>query len=730
MQTDNENIVFELASQLVNFTGQPIFLTGKAGTGKTTFLKHIKAITKKNTVIVAPTGVAAINAGGVTMHSFFQLPLSPYIPQSYSGNKFGQQSEVADRNTLFKNIRFDKTKRNLINNLELLIIDEISMVRADLLDAIDAILRYFRRAAHLPFGGVQVLYIGDMYQLPPVVRDQEWQLLQDYYNSPFFFDSLVCKEQPPLYIELKKIYRQQDQMFIDILNRVRNNIPKPDDLDILNDLYNPSIDHTQQDAILLTTHNAKASTINEQELYKLNTPTHRFKGTIEGDFNDKLLPNELELELKEGAKVMFIRNDTGPEKKYFNGKLAIIKKIQDSKITVECTSDGEIFTLKQEQWKNVKFKLGGNNQIEEEEMGSFTQYPIRLAWAVTIHKSQGLTFDKVIIDAGKSFAAGQVYVALSRCTTLEGIILHSKIERSAINTDERIIKFAKQEAKEDEMQRVLELEKETFMLKQLLKQLQLSSLPPMFQELITLIDGKNLPDKAKATAMANTVLQKSSELNIVANKFKAEIEYLAQTSIGKLQERIPKAQMYFTNELVNNILLPLKTHTDELGKATKVRMYLKDVNEILSAVYTLIFNLNDLRYGDWHFNQYLTNIIKYNPLASGIPSKDTKADKTPSADVTFEMFKEGNDIAQIALIRNIAASTVEGHLAQKVRTGHIKIAELVAKEKMPAILHAITTTDGRALAPIKALLSDDYTFGEIRAVINHLDWELEQVSSK
>src|SRR6478609_829528 len=415
---DDHNPIFKIASDFIQHTNRSVFLTGKAGSGKTTFLKHIISNTRKNGVVVAPTGVAAINAGGVTMHSFFQLPFGPYIPGM---QKRFNGVEVSDSYSLFKNIRFSADKRELIRELELLVIDEVSMVRCDMLDAMDAILRYFRKSDQ-PFGGVQVLYIGDMYQLPPVAKNEEWELLRDFYESPFFFHSQAVLNSPPLYIELKKIYRQSDQQFIELLNRIRNNEAQREDLQLLNkkfdNQFNPA---AGENYITLCTHNYKADSVNAAELAKLKGTVHRFRGSITGEFSDKALPTEMELQLKEGAQIIFIKNDSDPLKRYYNGKLAIVKSLGEDEIRVKFPDSGQELTIERETWRNVRYAYDREKEsVEEEEIGSFSQFPIRLAWAITIHKSQGLTFQKAIIDAGASFTAGQVYVALSRCTSLEG----------------------------------------------------------------------------------------------------------------------------------------------------------------------------------------------------------------------------------------------------------------------------------------------------------------------
>ena len=421
------NEIFDLAYRFVTETSENIFLTGKAGTGKTTFLKYLKENSTKNIVVAAPTGVAAINAEGVTLHSLFQLPFHPFLPTKNS------------KDELLAKIRYNKQRQQLLRKMELLVIDEISMVRCDVMDAIDTILKHARRNYHLPFGGVQLLCIGDLHQLPPVAQNHEWKILSEYYTSPFFFDSLAIKEQSPLLIELNKIYRQKEDSFIRLLNKVRNNQMDTDDFEDLHLRLDPNFRPDREEKyITLTSHNKQADQINEQELYKLNTATFTYKAVVEDDFPENMYPVEFELNLKEGAQVMFLKNDL-IQKKYFNGKIGVIKTLTKEKIIVDC--DGYEIVVGTEAWENSRYTLNrSDGKLEQETLGTFTQYPLRLAWAITIHKSQGLTFEKVMIDAGAAFSSGQVYVALSRCTSLDGIVLLSKIPASAIHSNDNVIK--------------------------------------------------------------------------------------------------------------------------------------------------------------------------------------------------------------------------------------------------------------------------------------------------
>lgn len=433
---------YHLAREFALSTNRSIFLTGKAGTGKTTFLHKLKKETKKQMAIVAPTGVAAINAGGTTMHSFFQLPFTPFTPT------------VEGRKELVEKIKMQGFRRKVIQELELLVIDEISMVRADVLDAVDTILRHIRYKHNEPFGGVQVIFIGDMFQLSPVAVDEEWRILSKYYRSPYFFHSQVITQQQPVYIELDKIFRQTNADFIQVLNEVRNNKLSNNGLALLQGRYNPLFVPPKDDTyITLTTHNYKADKINAEELVKLKGKTYRFDAEIKGDFPEKAYPTEKQLELKIDAKVMFIKNDTETPRRFFNGKIGIIQSIEDDIITIKCPDDDFVIELGKMMWENIRYSTNeSTKQIEENMLGTFVQYPLRLAWAITIHKSQGLTFDKAVIDAGDAFAPGQVYVALSRCRSLDGMVLWSKINPYSIENDKQIVEHERNKIPVEELE--------------------------------------------------------------------------------------------------------------------------------------------------------------------------------------------------------------------------------------------------------------------------------------
>ncbi len=449
-ELDENNQEFNYAVNLVNKTNKLIYLTGKAGSGKTTFLKFIKEITNKKTVVLAPTGVAALNAGGQTIHSFFKIAPSIYLPDDY---RLRTKFEISDDNhsTIFDNFKYRKDRLKLIKSMELLIIDEISMVRCDLLDVVDKLLRVFRDKEELPFGGCQVLLIGDAYQLPPIAQDNQWQLLKEHYKSPFFFSSKVLTKHKPFYIELKKIYRQQDDVFINLLNNIRENKVNDEDMKLLNSRFIPAVAKNDNlKHVTIATHNNIVDEINQRKLGELQTTLKIYEADVSGNFPASMYPTDNNLKLKIGSQVMFIRNDT--EKKYYNGKIGTIVQMDDDKIFVE-VPEGNLIEVKPYSWSNIRYVWDAENfKIVEDVIGEFIQFPLKLAWSVTVHKCQGLTFDNVIADIGNSFSPGQVYVALSRCRSIEGLVLKSRISRSAIKTDPNVIEFTNLEHNQDENQ--------------------------------------------------------------------------------------------------------------------------------------------------------------------------------------------------------------------------------------------------------------------------------------
>lgn len=536
------NTPLQIASEFVRDTNRNIFLTGKAGTGKTTFLHNLQKTLYKRMAIVAPTGVAAINAGGVTIHSFFQLPFGPHIPGS-----------IASSGSTHK---YSKEKINLVKSLDLLVIDEISMVRADMLDAIDEVLRRYKDRSR-PFGGVQLLMIGDLHQLSPVVKDEEWKALKSHYDTVYFFSSSALRKTNPVRIELTHIYRQTDSTFIDLLNRVRENKLDNQTLEILNQRY---IANFKPDAnegyITLTTHKARAQKINADKLQGILGQSKYFEATVSGDFPPFSYPTEQNLELKVWAQVMFVKNDSSREKLYYNGKIGQITRMGTDSIYVRCHDDELEIEVKPEEWKNVKYVLNEKTkEIDEEILGSFTQFPLKLAWAITIHKSQGLTFEKAIIDANESFAHGQVYVALSRCKTLEGMVLSSKIVTGSVKTDGTIAAYANETTNNTPDNKELRSAKIDFQRLQLMELFDFGDIKRALFQLKKILD-ENQPILNPAALEIMKPLQEKTEEEIcdVADKFKNQLGRLLTDGVlpeedENIQSRVKKGTAYFLTKM-------------------------------------------------------------------------------------------------------------------------------------------------------------------------------------
>ena len=567
------NPELQLAWQFIENTGTHLFLTGKAGTGKTTFLRRLKEQTPKRMVILAPTGIAAINAGGVTIHSFFQLSFAPFVPETTF-------------NSSQTHYRFSKEKRNIIRSMDLLVIDEISMVRADLLDAIDSALRRYRDREK-PFGGVQLLMIGDLQQLAPVVKENEWEMLKNYYETPYFFASRALRETVYMTIELKTVYRQSDTFFLSLLNKIRENQADDEVLNELNRRYQPGFRPRKEEGyIRLTTHNYQAQKVNDNELASLPGQTYSFRAEIDGTFPEYLYPADEVLTIKAGAQIMFLKNDPSSEKRYYNGMIGEVAAVNDAGMIVRGKDNGDEFQLLPEEWGNYKYVLNEETkEIPEEIEGTFRQYPIRLAWAITIHKSQGLTFERAIIDARNSFAHGQTYVALSRCKTLEGMVLESPLRREAIISDSTVDDFTKEVERNKPGNRQLHDMQKAYFFDLLSDLFNFYSLDQAYKRLLRLIDEdlyKLYPKQlAEYKELAPHIKEKIVE---VSQRFRNQYTRLINGSDDYaadqgLQERVRSGAGYFRKELE-----PVRALFEKTNMPLDNKELRKQLNERLQAL--------------------------------------------------------------------------------------------------------------------------------------------------
>jgi hypothetical protein len=817
--TGNDEL--RLAQEFVLYTNRNIFLTGKAGTGKTTFLRNLKFSTPKRMVIVAPTGVAAINAGGVTIHSFFQLAFAPFLPGF--NHKAGITENKGEETNRFAH-KLNRNKIKLIRSLDLLVIDEISMVRADLLDAVDDVLRRYRHTDK-PFGGVQLLMIGDLHQLAPVVKEDEWNMLRDYYDSAYFFSSLALKKTEFTTVELKHIYRQADETFISLLGEIRDNRLSPKSAELLNARYIPGFRPDENEGyITLTTHNNSAATINQRKLDELKAKIYRFKATVSKDFPEYMYPTESELELKVGSQVMFVKNDSSFDKLYYNGKIGKITKFEDNLIYVECEGDSEDIAVKPELWENVKYALNEETkEVEEEVIGSFEQYPLKLAWAITVHKSQGLTFEKAVIDVNAAFAFGQVYVALSRCKTLEGLVLISKIPPSAIKTDSTIAEFNRNADENQPDDQKLNEAKLKYQQSLLLEQFDFLRMKKLYfylkktynENISKFGDGFNSMFE-EITAPAQ------SEIFEVAEKFIQQLNHLFRSNempeeSDSIQERVRKASTYFA-EKIKTIFVDKFTNAyfdcdnkdvkKEMADAVEkfeLELTLKIAALTLSAEkfetvkylrtianteidFKPAFNRRTVRHkqggaeisnkdlyadlnawrqsvaedSNWpvyvvlptktlqelvlkmpsnikqlakikgfgkvkiqQFGEDVLEIIDSYCERAGIDRDTTeivelKPKKEPKKDtklISYELYRQGKTIKEIASERGFVESTIFGHLTHFVSTGEIEVSEIMDKQRFDEMLEFVRSQNTESLTDLVEASQHKYTYNEFRLVL-------------
>ena len=712
-----KNDEMNLAWQFVKNTGTSIFLTGKAGTGKTTFLRALKDKLPKRMVVVAPTGIAAINANGVTIHSFFQLPFAPYVP-----------------NSIFKTegiFRVSKEKQRILRTLDLLVIDEISMVRADLLDSVDMVLRRYRDRSK-PFGGVQLLLIGDLQQLPPVVRDEEWTLLGKYYDSPYFFSSLALKQTGYITIELKHVYRQNDLEFLSLLNKIRDNKADQDTFNRLNNRYIPNfVPPSDTDYIRLVTHNYQAQSINEGKLAELPGVSRQYKASITGEFPEQSYPTEFVLELKENAQVMFVKNDSTGKGRYYNGMLGKVVSTTPRDVTVKGNETGELIDLLPEEWTNAKYVLNKDtHEIEEEVEGTFKQFPLRLAWAVTIHKSQGLTFEHAIIDAQHSFAHGQTYVALSRCKTLEGLVLSSPLSTNAVICDEKVHQFNMDASAHLPNSEMLSQMQRAYELNLIDELFDFRPIGIAFERITRFIDehfARRYPRLLQEYRLARPILD---EIVMVAAKFRLQYTQMLATQqeqeLGnEVIQRIRSGAEYFHKRLSLLVEMHRKNKIDTDNKTLKktLKERYSDVHEALGFKWNLLKyeSREDVSFG---IGDYLSAKAKLllGTMDTDKPNMKKAKEVKPKVDTklaTFNLYRLGMSIDDIAKRRELTKSTICTHLAHYVGEGAIAISEFVDDKKRQEITRFLMKhpEERKTASDIKAELSPNISYEDIRFVM-------------
>ncbi|WLD23809.1 AAA family ATPase [Flavobacterium dauae] len=740
----------QLVLQYIQHTNKNVFLTGKAGTGKTTLLKKILSTTHKNTVVVAPTGIAALNAGGVTIHSFFQLPFSGYIPTAdFKNADNGMYFET--KKTITRHFKMNQTKQTLIKNLELLVIDEVSMLRADLLDAMNEMLQFVRKS-NAPFGGVQVLFIGDLWQLPPVVRHADWQVMKQFYSGIYFFNAWIMQQTQPVYIELKKIYRQDDEAFIRLLNNFRTNNNTPQDYELLEKQVNENFDTKKNKGyITLTTHNRKADDINDKELNNLKAQEYVFLPEIIGDFPEKMYPLEPELVLKKGAQVMFVKNDLSFEKRYYNGKIGTVFYVSENEIEVYLPDDNVKITVEKYEWQNVRYALNEQTkEIEEEVLGTFVQYPLKLAWAITVHKSQGLTFDKAVLDINDVFMSGQAYVALSRLRSLNGLVLSKPVAIRSISADENVLSFARQNESTDNENPLVQAKLEYLWLQ----------VKDTFdwinahKEFLKWIETWVTEKKSTRKIYAPWAQKQERLLETIKNvglKFLQELHTLFTQDdfrIDHLLQRLTKAYAYFypkLDELAYDTLFVLEQSKKKKGfvlfteqlrvfEDEHIKMVLKLIktNKMVqlfgSGIDFTNENLNDQDITSYRLNHLTgikeilrTQILDIDTVETDDLKEIPKTVKVTTIDKTFELWQRKRTIKEIAEERKLSVQTITQHIGKLIGQQKIDVTEVLSTKKIMELEKLFENQSDKTLTELKAEASETTTWEELRIFKAYLE---------
>ena len=748
MQTISEAAAYTL--RFINQTHRSVFLTGKAGTGKTTLLREIIQTTHKNTVVVAPTGIAALNAGGVTIHSMFQLPFGGFIPDN-SSPQFSENTKFETKATLRRHFKMSGLKKSVIRNMELLIIDEVSMLRADLLDAMDYMMQTIRKK-NISFGGVQVLYIGDLLQLPPVIRDEEWRTLKTYYKGKFFFHSHVVQQNPPLYIELSKIFRQTDDTFISVLNNLRNNEISQQDIQTLNQYVKPDFDlKTNKGFITLTTHNNKADTMNAQALEDLDGKLATYKPEITGDFPEKIFPVEEQLQLKVGAQIMFVKNDLSFDKHYFNGKMGVIKSLSSQEILVHFPEENKTIEVEKYEWQNIRYKVDETTkEIEEEVLGSFVHYPIKLAWAITVHKSQGLTFDKAALDVSQVFLPGQAYVALSRLRSLEGLILLSPLHMNGISNDQDVMDYSLNKASDSFLENALHFETKNFIHNYLIHTFDWSDLAQEWRNhKFSYNEKSEISEKSKHAVWARKQTEAIELLLDPSKKFISQLNklfYPETVDLNHVAERIQAAFSYFfkpMDDLVFEILWKLQ----EVKRIKKVKAFYEELIVLEELQTKAVLRLMKAKLlietvvaGETISKEKLTSsemkkyisrkteaiqnqfkelnitLIDDEKDVERYTSKKSKtaAPKKSTVQQTYELWVEKKSIADIATIRVLTKQTIYAHFVQLIQTKAVSISEVLPEDKIQTLAAAFNGYKEESLNALMEKNSEKFTWNEAR----------------
>lgn len=738
--------------KFINQTDYPVFLTGKAGTGKTTLLKKIIQTTHKQTIIVAPTGIAALNAGGVTIHSFFQLPFSSFIPDFINGNIGNESVKFESKSTLTKHFKMNATRKALIQNLELLIIDEVSMLRADLLDAIDWMLRNVRKSNEA-FGGVQVLFIGDLLQLPPVVKQDEWQVLSKYYRGSFFFNAKVIEEKFPIFIELEKIYRQDDDSFISFLNDLRNNQLTNDHVLKLNQYVKNEGTFEQEGYVTLTTHNYKADNINQKELQKIEGKSYFFEAEITGEFPPHMYPIDANLEFKKDAQIMFIKNDiVNSDKQYYNGKMGVIKEISSNEIMVYFKEEDKTIEVSKYEWNNVKYVQNNESgEIEEEVVGTFVQYPIKLAWAITIHKSQGLTFEKAILDVSNVFAPGQAYVAFSRLKSLDGLILTESLRLNGMTNDETVVHFQQNKLNQSQLDIALKNTSKTY-LYNLLKET--FDWYDMQQAWIKHeLEYKHATSKSEKGKLKSWIHHQNQMIATTMDPAKKFINQLTQIISRQevdylfLKERVDAAYNYFFKQF-DSVYYAVLKQIYQLKKQKKTRQLVKELEELSDLLLKVILQLKRVKtYIEsvslgleiskeriWneevkHYKITKAALIKQESRENvsffdepdidlddetEIIEKSKKEKKLSTYEQTLVMFENGKTVEEIAKLRQLTTNTIYNHLAKLIKDEKIELNQVLSEEKISELVTYFEGYQEESLTPLKEKLGDKVTWDELK----------------